>query len=107
MTKYRVTATLTQSYTVRCCKMTRVFEWDGQALGWLLGHIRKKHASMLPMIEARARKAALSQNGSGYYDGAGKSKTGGWHDAQPSFREAWRKNALGRILRDAELERLR
>lgn len=99
----KIGASLTQTYTVKCCKVTRSFEWEHQAIGWILGHIRRKHASLLPIIEERARKSALSQNGMGYYDGAGKSKTGGWHDAQPSFREAWRENAIRRILNEQKV----
>lgn len=91
---------LKETHTVTCCGISRNFEWKYKCLVWLLAHIRRKHKKLIPVIEKRARKSALSENGRGYYDGSGTSKTGGWHGAGKCFRERWRETAIERILAD-------
>jgi hypothetical protein len=80
-----------------CCEKEFVGEYEYEVLGKLLNHIRKCHPDILNKINKNARKHAMSRNGCGYWDD-GKSPQSGWYKAQPIFREAWRKEALERML---------
>ena len=90
-------AKIVESYEVQCCDVKKSFEWKHEAVDYLMGHIRRKHKNLLPTLEKKGRDLARSQNGCGYYDGSDKDT--GWPRAQASFREAWRKHALERMLR--------
>jgi hypothetical protein len=87
---------LVESFRVSCCGKTHEFTYKYEAIEFLMKHIRRKHKSLLGKLEREGRKLARSQNGCGYYDG--NDKDTGWSRAQPTFREAWRENALKAIL---------
>jgi len=89
--------TFKKSFTAECCGSQFVSNDEYESLKALIRHIRRHHPVVVKQLNKRARQAAMSQNGCGYYDD-GKQKSGGWHDSQSTFREAWRMNALREML---------
>ena len=92
--------TLISTFTVKCScceKFTDTSNEQYEAVINLLNHIKNHHKSFFEKLQIRGRQLAMSQNGCGYFDD-GKSKTGGWHESQASFRMAWTRHALEEIL---------
>src|SRR6266700_6264353 len=87
-------------WTISCCGIEKKCEYESEAVVWLLAHNHQDHRALLKKIEKKARKLARSQNGRGYYDA--NDKDTGWQRAQPTFREAWRMQALKEILRESQ-----
>lgn len=88
---------LTRQFKITCCGKEIASEHDYEAVEQAMRHIRHARPDMVKRLEREGRKAAQSQNGLGYFD-SGKKSGDGWHKAQATFREAWRQNALERIL---------
>jgi hypothetical protein len=88
---------LERTFTVTCCDFKFSASYEYEALNKLMAHIRKNHPAVVKKLNKNGRREAMSQNGCGYFDN-GKGSTGGWFDAQSSFREAWKRNALKSML---------
>ena len=68
----------------------------------MFNHIKRNHKRCYEKIKKLGREEAMSQNGRGYADD-GKSPNDGWFKAQPSFRIAWMKNALRRMIEENKI----
>jgi len=62
-----------------------------------MGHVKRKHPKIVKQLNLRGRELATKNNGCGYYDDL-KSNKSGWQKAEPSYREAWKMNALKEML---------
>lgn len=91
--------TLQTTVTVSCCRVSKQFEWEHEALQWLLGHVRRVHPRLLKRVNRYARELARNQNGCGYWD---TDNSNGWAKAQATFREAWRRHALKELIKPTE-----
>ena len=88
---------LEKKFTVSCCSFQFSSDWEHESVAKLMSHIRKCHPELVKKINKNARKQAMSQNGCGYWDEL-SSNYSGWHKATPTFREAWKLNALEKML---------
>lgn len=70
-------------------------------LNEFLNHINRDHKEVLAKLEKRARAEARSQNGKGYLDLSDEDI--GWPEAQETFREVWREEALKQMIKDKEI----
>jgi hypothetical protein len=90
-------ASLTEIFVTNCCNTTFLDTSKYDLFKKLMQHIRSKHPDVLATLDKYGRELARSQNGCGYYDGSDKDT--GWPNAQESFKEAYREQALERILK--------
>ncbi len=88
---------LEPSFTVTCCDFTFSAPYEHEALEKLMNHIKRNHPDVVKKLNIAGRKEAMSQNGCGYFDN-GEGMTGGWFQAESTFRQAWKRNALKRML---------
>ena len=85
---------LESKFTLTChCGKIKVFTEELDALHYGVRHIRRYHKRLYRCIDKEARELAKSQEGLGYIDSDWPKR-----NTEPTFREAWRVDALLRML---------